>query len=115
VQAGEQITKEEQRLLMLALPRKTRLRLKIRTTAHKQLIGALRAMGVGADTRTQYTGNTNQHQQRYEVAQRLKAWLAGDRPAKDYAAIEERRRVREAREDADAARRARFDAARAGR
>ncbi len=70
---GKPITQQEQRLLILALPRKTRLKLKIRTTDVRATVNALRQMGDGVEARTGYTGNTAQHQQRYEAGQRAKA------------------------------------------
>jgi hypothetical protein len=73
---GEKLTDGEQRLLIAALPRKTRLKHKIRTTPIKAEIAALRQMGDGVEVRTGYTGNTAQHQQRYDARKRGEATLA---------------------------------------
>jgi hypothetical protein len=73
LQAGEKLTQEEQRLLILALPRKVRRKHKIRTTPIRLEIAALKSMGDGVEKRTGYTGNTAQHQQRYDAKKRLEA------------------------------------------
>ena len=72
LQAGEKLTQEEQRLLILALPRKVRRKHKIRTTPIRLEVAALKSISDGVENRTGYTGNTAQHQQRYEAGQRLK-------------------------------------------
>jgi hypothetical protein len=92
----------------------------MRTTGIRAELNALRTMRlVEGETRTQYTGNTAQHRQIYEVNQREKARTgkyAGPLPVDVTKADDERRarrEAREAREDKDDARRVRFDQARA--
>lgn len=83
MERGETLTLQEQRLLVLALPRKVRRKHGIRTTPIRAEINAIRAMSEGAEgPRTGYTGNTAQHQQRYDANQRKNAARAARKAAR---------------------------------
>jgi hypothetical protein len=114
---GEPLTREEQRLIIWSRSRKWRRANKVRTTPIREELNALMTMkiveaGPPATTYTGNTGNTAQHQQRYEAGQRTKARTEVPRDVFPDPEADARRTLREERAAADAARRARFDAAR---
>jgi hypothetical protein len=119
LQRREKLTKEETNLLILAIPRKERRKLKIHTTVIPSEIKALKTMKVVEKPLTQYTGNTAQHQQHYEANLRAKMRKEGTFYSEGHKLLQElerdnRRIKRQEREAKDAARRARFDARRKG-